>query len=97
MHERASCFRTLHRGCAALPTALVICRTRGGEVVDLEARRLRTTRACEEAAAERARAAKRTADAAEEALTLDELVAEADARERAAKRATRRVLRRLAY
>ena len=32
-----------------------------------------------------------------ETLTLDELVAEADARERAAKRATRCVLRRLAY
>lgn len=71
-----------------------------GDVVDLDAEeprpfRLRTLRQLEEAAVERAQVLQRAADAAEEALTIDEMVAEAEAKKRATKRATRRVLRRL--
>jgi hypothetical protein len=58
-------------------------------------RRLYTLRQLEDAAVERAIALQRAADAAVEAMTLDELVELKDETKRAAKRATRRVLRRL--
>ena len=56
--------------------------------------RLRTLRQLSDPV-ERAQAIQRMADAAEEAMSVDQLVAEAVAKKRAAKRATRRVLRRL--
>ena len=67
--------------------------------MDRQLRRVRTVGQREEAAGTRAFARafalQRAADAAEEAMTLNELVAQADNDKRAAKRATRRVLRRL--